>query len=462
MGYIKGNTMNIKEVKNEKLFAEFAVQVPADQIQAQIDKRLQEVGKTAKVPGFRPGKIPLAMLQKRYGDAVRGEALEKTVEETVVKALKEKNIKPALQPKVEVTKFDNDNELEFTIAVEKLPEITPSDFSKITLEKLVTPVEDAQVNEVLDRIAGNYKESKALETQRPAVMGDTVRIDFDGSVDGKKLPGMSANDFDLELGTNMFVDTFEEQLVGLKAGDQKSVAVKFPDDYRHPDLKGQNAVFEVTLKEVRESVNPELNDALAQKAGISTLEELKNVIKTQLESENNAASRAKLKRALLDILDETNKFDVPQGMLDMEFQQIWQYHLQDLKSRKEDTAAAEADEASKADFRKIADRRVRLGLLVSEIGEKNKVSVTPQELQQAIMREAYNYRGQEQKVFEFYQKNPQAVASLRAPLYEEKVVDFILTQVKLNEKQVSKEELMHDPEAEEASAEKPKKAAKKK
>lgn len=455
--------MNITERKNEGLYAEFTIQVPAKDVQTQIDKRLLEVGKKVKIAGFRPGKVPMPLLQQRYGDSVRGEALENIVELSVNKALKEKNIRPALQPKVEVTKFENDNELEFTVAVEKMPVIEPKDFSGITLEKLVTPVADSEVDEALNRIASNYKDSKPLDTKRAAKMGDIVRIDFDGSVDGKKLAGMNGKDFDLELGTNSFVDTFEEQLVGLNDGDQKTVNVKFPDDYRHPDLKGQNAVFEVTVKEVRESTNPEINDELAQKAGISTLAELKNIIKTQMEREHNNVSRAKLKRALLDVLDKDNNFEVPKGMLDSEFEQIWNYHLQDMKTRKLDTTEAEKDEDSKAEFRTIANRRVRLGLLVAEVGERNKISVTNQELQQAIMREAYNYQGQEQKVIEFYQKNPQALSSLRAPLYEEKVVDYILSQVKLNEKQVTKEELMFDPdqEAEETTG-KAKKTAKKK
>jgi trigger factor len=442
----KEKAMNITERKNEALYAEYTVTVPAKDVQKQIDARLKEVGKKVKIAGFRPGKAPLALLQQRYGDSVRGEALEKLVEENVNKTLKEKNIKPALQPKVEVTKFDNDNELEFTISVEKLPTIEPKDFSKISLEKLVTPVDDTAVTEALDRIAANYKDSKPLETKRAAKMGDIVRIDFDGSVDGKKLPGMNAKNFDLELGTNSFVDTFEEQLVGLKDGDTKTVHVKFPDDYRHPDLKGQNAVFEVTLHEVREATSPEMNDELAKKAGINTLEELKKIIKDQMQKEHDNISRSKLKRALLDVLDKEYQFDVPKGMLDAEYQQIWNYHLQDLKSRNMDVAESEKDEDTQKEFRAIADRRIRLGLLVSEIGERNKVTVTNQELHQAVMREAYNYQGQEQKVIEFYQKNPQALASLRAPIYEEKVVDYILTQIKLNEKQVSKEELLHDPD----------------
>lgn len=455
--------MKITERKNEGLQAEFAIQVPAADIQAKIQQRLQEIGKKAKLPGFRPGKIPMAMLQKNYGAAARSEVLDRTLEEFTFKALKDKNIKPAMQPKVDVTKFDNDNELEFTVTVEKMPTIEPADFAGISLEKLVSPVEDAEIEEALNRIAGNYKSSEPLKKQRAAKMGDILRIDFDGAVDGKKLAGMNAKDFDLELGTNMFVDTFEEQLVGINNRDKKTIKVKFPDDYRHPDLKGQNAVFEVEVKEVREAVAPALDDELAKKAGINSMDELKTLIRTQMERENDNLSRTRLKRALLDALDTANRFDVPKGMVEAEYNQIWNYHLQDVKSRNAD-ADVEADEETKAEFKKIAERRVRLGLLLSEIGERNQVTVTNQELQQAVMREAYNYQGQEKKVIEFYQKNPQAVANLRAPIYEEKVVDIILGQIKLKEKKVAKEALMVDPDEEKesgrvAKASKPKKAA---
>lgn len=455
--------MNITERKNDAKVAEFTIQVSAEQVQAQIDRGLAEVGKKVKLDGFRPGKAPKALVAQRYGESVRAEALEKSVEEAVVKTLKEKDIKPATQPKVDITKFDNDNTLEFTVSIEKMPEIKEIDFKAISLEKLVTPVEDSEINDALKRISANYKTSKAVEPARAAKMGDIVKLDFDGSVDGKKLPGMSAKDFELELGSNMFVDTFEEQLAGMKAGDAKSVNVRFPDDYRHPDLKGQDAVFDVVINEVCEAVEAELNDELAKKVGIGSLDELKTAIRSQMEREYDTVSRTRLKRSLLDALDKAQPFDVPASMADAEFEQIWNYHLQDIKSRNMDVAEAEKDEDSKAEFRTIADRRVRLGLLLSKIGEDNKISVSNQELHQAIMREAYNYPGQEEQVVKFYQKNPQAVGSLRAPLYEEKVVDHILAQITLNEKKVSKEELTQDPdeEAEAGRTGKAKKAAKK-
>lgn len=440
--------MNITERKNDKLTAEFTVSVPAETMQGHINNRLKEYGKKAKIDGFRPGKAPLALLEKRYGEAARGDALEKAVQEATGKALKEKNIKPAMTPKVDITKFDNDNTLEFTLTVEKMPEIEPSDLTKIKLQKPVTKVSDMEINDALQRIASGTKTSKPLDKPRAAKMGDFVRMNFDGSSNGKKLPGMKAKDFDLELGSNMFVDTFEQQLVGAKAGDKLTVNVNFPADYRHPDLAGQPAVFEVEVIEIREATAPAIDDELAKKTGMKSLDDLKNAIKSQLEREYTNVSRAKLKRALLDKLDATNKFDVPKGMVEAEYQQIWQYHLQDVKARKLDIAKAEADKDSQKEFREIAERRVRLGLLLSEIGERNKIKVTGQELNQAVMREAYNYPGQEQKVIKFYQGNPQAVASLRAPIFEEKVVDYILTQIQTEEKEVSKEELMHDPDAE--------------
>lgn len=439
--------MNITERKNDKLFAEFAVSVPAETIQTHINNRLKEYGKKVKMDGFRPGKAPLTLLQQRYGDAARGDAVETAVQEATNKTLKEKNIKPALTPKVDVTKFDQDNILEFTLSVEKMPTIEPSDLTKIKLEKPVTPVSDAEIDDALNRIASGSKTSKPLDTPRAAKMGDFVRMNFDGSSNGKKLAGMKAKDFDLELGSNMFVDTFEEQLVGVKAGDKKSIDVNFPADYRHPDLAGQPATFEVEVIEIREAASPAIDDELAKKAGLKSLEDLKSAIRNQLDREYGNVSRAKLKRALLDKLDENNKFDVPKGMVDAEYEQIWQYHMQDVKARNLDAAQAEADKDSQKEFREIAERRVRLGLLLSEIGERNKIKVTNQELSHAVMREAQNYPGQEQKVIKFYQGNPQAVASLRAPIFEEKVVDFILTQIKVDEKQVSKEDLMHDPDA---------------
>ncbi len=458
--------MKVTEKKAKGLYHEFEVTIPADQIEAKIKGRLQEIGKKVKIDGFRPGKAPIQLLQQRYGETARAEAIETAVEEFSYKILKEKNIKPAMQPKVDVTKFGNDNVLEFTLSVEKLPAIEPSDFTKITLEKPMAAVAEKDVDEALTRIAENYKTTKPYDKARAAKMGDVVRMNFDGSTKGKKLPGMSAKAFDLELGSKMFVDTFEEQLVGVKAGDKKSVDVTFPEDYRHPDLKGQPATFEIEVLEILESVPAAIDDELATKLKMKSIDDVKDAIRKQIQTEHDRLSRAKVKRALLDALDKANSFEVPQGMVDSEYNQIWQYHLQDVKQRGLDIKKAEEDKETQDEFRQIAERRVRLGLLMSEVGERNKIKITNQELQQAMMREAYNYPGQEQEVLKYYQKNPSALAALRAPIYEEKVADFILSQVKVNEKTVTKDELMFDPdeEAENTRVEKAagKKTAKKK
>ena len=453
--------MQITEKKAEGLTHEFAIHIPAQLIEVQIQNRLKEIGKRVKIDGFRPGKAPMALLQQRYGESARAEAVDKAVEEYAFKALKEKNIKPATQPKVDITKFDNDNILEFTLTVEKMPTIEPADLSAITLEKPVAVVDEKDVEEALKRVADNYKSSEPLDAGHIAKMGDVVRMNFDGSTNGKKLPGMSAKGFDLELGTNMFVDTFEEQLVGVKAGDTKSIDVVFPADYRHPDLKGQPATFAVEVIEIRQPAPAALDDELAQKLNMKTIEEVRTAIRQQMQTENDRLSRVKVKRALLDALDSANTFEVPNGMVEGEYQQIWQYHMQDVQKRGLDVAEAEKDAETKAEFRAIAERRVRLGLLMGEIGERNNVKVTNQEMQQAVMREAHNYPGQEQEVIKYYQKNPQALAAIRAPIFEEKVTDLILSKVVLNEKQVSKEDLIRDPD-EEAETARIEKAAKKK
>ena len=453
--------MKVTVKKAEGLYHEFAIEVPADQIQTFIQARLKEIGKKVKLDGFRPGKAPMALLEKRYGESARIEALDKAVEDCTFKALKEKDIKPAMRPKVDVTKFDNDNVLEFTVMVETMPKITPADFSTITIEKPIAQIDEDEVKDALNRIAANYKISQPLATPRPAKMGDTVKMNFDGSSHGKKLPGMSAKGFELELGSNMFVDTFEQQLVGVNNGDKKTIEVNFPADYRHPDLAGQPATFEVEVLEVSESVTPAMDDTLAEKVGMKTIKDLEDAVRSQMQSEHDRVSRAKVKRALLDALDKANQFTVPNGMVEEEFNQIWNYHIQDVKKRGLNVEEAQKDDETKKEFQEIAERRVRLGLLMAEIGEHNKIQVTNQELQQAVIREAYNYRGQEQEVIKYYQKNPQAIAALRAPIFEEKVTDFILSKVTINEKNVSKEDLLRDPD-DEAEETRIKKAGKKK
>lgn len=445
--------MQITETSAEGLRRDFKVVITAQDIESRVQTRLTEVGKTVKIPGFRPGKVPMPILKQRYGQSVMGEVLEAAVNDGAQQAVSDNNLRPALQPKIEVLKFDPGQDLEFAVAVELLPEIEPADLSAVEIEKPVAAVGDETVTEALGRLSKGRRTTEKVEEDRAAVTGDILLIDFDGSVDGEKRPGMKGDDYELELGSGSFIPGFEDQLIGAKAGSDVSVNVTFPAEYHAAELAGKAAVFEVKVKEIRAAKDAELNDDLAKTFGFDDLEALKAAIKERTEGEYGQTSRLRAKRALLDKLAELHSFDVPAGMVEIEFEQIWK-RLQEELARggadAEDEGKSEDD--LKAEYRDIAVRRVRLGLLLSEIGRRNNITVTREELQKAMFDEVRRYPGQEQQVFEFFQKNPQAVESLRAPIYEDKVVDFILGTVKVNEVTVSVEELMRDPDEDEVAA----------
>lgn len=445
--------MQITETSAEGLRRDFKVVITAQDIESRVQTRLTEVGKTVKIPGFRPGKVPMPILKQRYGQSVMGEVLEAAVNDGAQQAVSDNNLRPALQPKIEVLKFDPGQDLEFAVQVELLPEIEPADLSAVEIEKPVAAVADDTVTEALGRLSKGRRTTEKVEEDRAAVTGDILLIDFDGSVDGEKRPGMKGDDYELELGSGSFIPGFEDQLVGAKAGSDVTVNVSFPAEYHAAELAGKAAVFEVKVKEIRVGKDAELNDDLAKTFGFDDLEALKAAIKERTEGEYGQTSRLRAKRALLDKLAELHSFDVPVGMVEIEFEQIWK-RLQEELARggadAEDEGKSEDD--LKAEYRDIAVRRVRLGLLLSEIGRRNNITVTREELQKAMFDEVRRYPGQEQQVFEFFQKNPQAVESLRAPIYEDKVVDFVLGTVKVNEVTVSVEELMRDPDEDEVAA----------
>lgn len=445
--------MQITETSAEGLRRDFKVVITAQDIESRVQTRLTEVGKTVKIPGFRPGKVPMPILKQRYGQSVMGEVLEAAVNDGAQKAVSDNNLRPALQPKIEVLKFDPGQDLEFAVQVELLPEIEPADLSAVEIEKPVAAVADDTVTEALGRLSKGRRTTEKVEEDRAAVTGDILLIDFDGSVDGEKRPGMKGDDYELELGSGSFIPGFEDQLVGAKAGSDVTVNVTFPAEYHAAELAGKEAVFEVKVKEIRVGKDAELNDDLAKTFGFDDLEALKAAIKERTEGEYGQTSRLRAKRSLLDKLAELHSFEVPAGMVEIEFEQIWK-RLQEELARGGADAEDEGkdEEALKAEYRDIAVRRVRLGLLLSEIGRRNNISVTREELQKAMFDEVRRYPGQEQQVFEFFQKNPQAVESLRAPIYEDKVVDFILGTVKVNEVTVSVEELMRDPDEDEVAA----------
>ncbi|MFV3073659.1 trigger factor [Niveispirillum fermenti] len=445
--------MQITETSAEGLRRDFKVVITAQDIESRVQTRLTEVGKTVKIPGFRPGKVPMPILKQRYGQSVMGEVLEEAVNDGAQKAVSENNLRPALQPKIEVLKFDPGQDLEFAVAVELLPEIEPADLSAVEIDKPVAPVADDAVTESLGRLAKGRRTTEKVEEDRAAVLGDILLINFDGSVDGEKRAGMNGEDYELELGSGSFIPGFEDQLVGAKADSDVTVKVTFPTEYHAAELAGREAIFEVRVKELRAGKDAEINDDLAKSFGFDDVDALKKAITERMEGEYGATSRLRAKRALLDKLAELHSFDVPAGMVDIEFEQIWK-RLQDELARGGADAEDEGkdEEALKAEYRDIAVRRVRLGLLLSEIGRRNNISVSREELNQAMFDEVRRYPGQEQQVFDFFRKNPQAVESLRAPIYEDKVVDFILGTVKVNEVSVSVEELMRDPDEEEEAA----------
>ncbi len=446
--------MQITETSAEGLRREFKVVITAQDIESRVQTRLIEVGKTVKMPGFRPGKVPMPILKQRYGMSVMGEVLEAAVQESVDKLVADNNLRPALQPNVKaVEPFAEGKDFTLDVSVELLPEFEPADLSGVEIEKPVAAVADEAVTESLERLAKARRTTEKVEDDRAAVTGDILLIDFDGSVDGEKRPGMKGEGHELELGSNSFIPGFEDQLVGAKAGSDVTVKVTFPTEYHAAELAGKDAVFEVKVHEIRAPKDAELNDDLAKSFGFDDLEGLKTAISERIGEEYAATSRLRAKRTLLDKLAELHSFDVPAGMVDIEFEQIWKRLQDELANGEAEAEDKDKDEeALKTEYRDIAVRRVRLGLLLSEIGRRNNVTVSREELNKAMIDEVRRYPGQEQQVFDFFRKNPQAVESLRAPIYEDKVVDFILGSVKVSEVTVSVDELMRDPDEEEEGA----------
>ncbi len=441
--------MQVTETNADGLKRGFKVQIAADEIDEKMAGRLTELGNTVKVPGFRPGKVPLQILKQRFGKSVLGEILERAVSDSSNQALNERGLRPAMQPKIEITAFDEGKDLEYTMELELLPDIEPMDFSKIQLERSNIEVEESAVQETIEDLAKAHKKTKPLEAPRKTQSGDILVIDFSGTVDGEAFPGMAAEDHHLELGSSNFVEGFEDQLIGVEIGETREVKVTFPEAYVNDRLAGQDAVFTVTLKNILESVPMAIDDELATILGETDLEALRARVRERLGSEYKAIGRARMKRQLLDLLAEAHEFPVPEGMIEVEFESIWRQIEQDRKAGKLDPEDADKSEDElKKDYRQIAQRRVRLGLLISEVGRLNGIEVAEEESNVALFREAQQYPGKEREVFEFYQKSPAAMANLRAPIFEDKVVDFIVDLAEVTERAVTIEELRKEMEGE--------------
>ena len=439
--------MQVTETKSEGLTREYKVALPAKDIEDKISRRLQELTKTVTLPGFRPGKVPVSVLRQKYGPSVMGEILERAVNESSQQAMTEKGLRPAMQPEIEITSFEAGKDLEYTISVEILPEITPTDFSKIKVERLVPNTNQAEIDTALENLAKSHGESKTLSENRKSKDGDVLLIDFLGRVDGVEFAGGKAEGYELTLGTGTFIPGFEEQLTGVKACDKVDVKVTFPENYGAAELSGKDAVFEVTVHELKETVPAAIDDELAKKVGMESLDTLKKSIQEEQEREFKNMARMTLKRELLDKLAETHDFEVPGKLLEREYESIWSQYEERRK-----TAAAsgqpapddngKSEDEQKQDFHKIAERRVRLGLLMSEVGRVNNVEISQEDINRQLMAEAKSQPGREQEVIEYFKNNPQAMEQLSAPVYEEKVVDFILEKATVTDKKATKEDLI--------------------
>jgi len=535
--------MNVTETSAEGLKRELTITVPAHEVEDKITRRLGEIAQSIRIPGFRPGKVPLPLLRQRYGPAVRGEVLESAVQDSSAEAMREHNFRPALPPRVEIVSAAEGADLEYKMSVELLPEMPEPDFSSLSLEKLVVDVPDEDVDRAVERIAEGQRKSEPVE--RPAEAGDILVADVVGRAGEEEIAGSRGEGRQIELGAAGLLPGFTEQLVGVGGGETRAVRVTFPEDYGNPELAGKEGVFEVAVKEVRQRLPATVDDELAKAVGLDTLAELRQEIRQRMQRDYAGVARQRLKRVLLDKLAERYDFAVPPGMVEMEFNSIWAQYEADKERRKEmageaggaETPAAggppagpvdaaaiiapeetalegaserapagaeaekpqqhehapgvhhavshqgsaeepidaaaivapeetalegasdsepaatgdEDDEKAKADFRRIAERRVRLGLLLAEIGRNNNITVSQEELNQALTQEARRLPGYERQVIDYYRKNPDALNNLRAPIFEDKVVDFIVELAKPEERKVTLQELMKDDEPEESA-----------
>jgi trigger factor len=431
--------MQVTELSTEGLKRQFKIVVPAGDLSAKVDERLAELAQTAQLPGFRKGKVPVGLLKKQYGQALYGEALEQAVNQSTAKAIEDRGLRPALQPRVDLKELAEGKDVEFEVAVEVLPEIGKLDFSGIELERLKAEVPAKDVDDALERISKANREQKPVDPPRPAQKGDALKLDFVGSVGGVEFPGGKAEDYVLELGSGSFIPGFEDQLVGAEVGKPLDVTVTFPADYGNAELAGKEAVFKCTVKEIREFVDKPADDELAKKNNFENLEAMRKAVAERIGQDYAQVSRSMIKRQLLDKLADSHKFAVPEGLVEGEFNAIWQ-RIEEAKKNGE--KVEDDEEKMRKEYREIAERRIRLGLLLADVGRSNSIDVTPEELNQAVMREAMRYPGQERQVLEFYGKNAQLKEQLRAPIFEEKTVDFILELAKVNERSVTPDELL--------------------
>ncbi|MFV0646075.1 MAG: trigger factor [Sphingomonadaceae bacterium] len=453
--------MQTRETTKEGLKRGYEITIPAADIESRIDSEIKKVAPQVRMPGFRPGKVPANLVRKMHGEQLHAQVINDTIRESVDSLMRDEKLRPAMQPQIDLEEgYEQGRDARLTVELEVLPDIAAPSLDGLALERLVVPVSDKQVDDAIADIASNQKSYKDAAKTKKAADGDQVIIDFVGKVDDVEFEGGKAEGVALVLGSGQFIPGFEEQLVGVKTGDEKTISVTFPEDYPAENLKGKEASFDVKVEQVKIEDETKIDDDFAKNLGLESLDKLKELVRGQLEQETNGLTRTQMKRALLDTLAADADFDVPAGMVDAEFDQIWA-QLQQEASREEDPEAALKEiEDEKDEYRNIAVRRVRLGLLLSEIGQANNVQVSQQEMNMLIQQAAQQYRPEDRERFvEFVQQDPMAAAQIRAPLYEDKVVDFLFDKAEVTEREVTREELQEAIEAEESQSEKP--AAKK-
>jgi trigger factor len=444
-------TIKTVETETEGLKRAFMLTIPAKDIDARVEQEVKRLAPQVRMPGFRPGKVPPNLIRKMHGDSLQRDALSGAVQDGVQKLLEEKNLRPAMQPEVQLDeKYAPGKDAEVTVRLEALPEIPAPDISGITLERLTVEPDEKAVDEQIGRLLESNKSWKDAAKSHKAANGDLVVMDFQGKVGGTAFEGGKGEDMSVELGSGQLIPGFEEQLVGAKTGDKRDVKVTFPNDYPVADLKGQDAIFDVDVKQVRVSTEARADDDFAKALGLQSLDQLKEILRDQQGQELHGLTRTHMKRRLLDQLAERAKFDVPQTMVDAEFENIMQ-QLRHEASHEPDPKAALAEiEQESDDYRHIAERRVRLGLLLSEIGAANGVDISEAEMSRLIAQAASQYQGKDRDRFiQYIQQEPTAAAQLRAPLYEDKVVDFLFSKAEISERTATREELEADLESEE-------------
>ncbi len=449
--------MQVKELETAGLKRTYQITVPASTIAEQVDVELKEAGKTLKIPGFRPGFVPLKILQQRFGKSVEADVLKSVIQRSTGEMINEQKIRPALAPEVAVDSYEEGKDLQYTVSVETFPDVPDVAFDQIKLTRKVYEIDEKETDDALTRIAERSPALVPAEKTAKTALGNVVVIDFAGKIDGVAFDGGTAEGFRLELGSKQFIGNFEEQLVDKKIGDEVLVKVSFPDDYGSENLAGKASEFDVKIHEILVKETPAIDDDFATARGLENVAALRAAVNDQLKREYDGIVRTQLKKALFDELDETVEFQLPEGMVEMEFKSIWE-RLKQAQAQGDESLAGKSDDELKEEYREISERRVKLGIMLAEVGNKNQLKITREEMTSAVMEQARMFPGQEQRVFEFYKNNPDRMEDLRGPIMEEKAVDFILAKVSFTDEKVTVEALVKSAEEDDANADKPKKS----